>query len=142
MGKEPAKTYRHAQVKRTIREQKMSDDLKLPELLIDGQKIDGRTAIARRYRDQLSGLNIQLGNAPTMAEAMMMRRAATLAVLCERDELRILNGEPIDESNYRQNASHMRGALINLGLVKKSRDITRSDYRTYDAHTQAILDSD
>ncbi|MDP2394354.1 MAG: hypothetical protein Q8M21_13970 [Methylococcaceae bacterium] len=39
----------------------MSDDLKLPELLIDGQKIDGRTAIARRYRDQLAGLNIQLG---------------------------------------------------------------------------------
>ncbi|MEC4747718.1 hypothetical protein [Methylomicrobium sp. Wu6] len=119
-----------------------NDDLKLPELLIDGQKIDGRTAIARRYRDQLAGLNYQVGGEPTTAEAMLMRRAATLAVLCERDELRILNGEEIDEANYRQNASHLRGALINLGMIKKSRDIKQSDYRTFDAHTAAVLESD
>lgn len=119
-----------------------SDNLKLPELLIDGQKIDGRTAIARRYRDQLTGLNIQVGGHPTTAEAMLMRRAATLATLCERDELRILNGEEIDENNYRANCSHLKGILINLGTVKKSRDIGKDDYRTFDAHTQAVLEAD
>lgn len=117
-------------------------DLKLPELLIDGQKIDGRTAIARRYRDQLYGLNVQVGSNPTIAETMLMRRAATLATLCERDELRILQGEPIDEHNYRQNAGVLKGILINLGTVKKSRDIRGDDYKTYDSHTQAVLDSD
>lgn len=120
----------------------MSDDLKLPELLIDGQKIDGRTAIARRYRDQLAGLNVQLGGSPSIAESMLMRRAATLTTLCERDELKILNGEQIDEHNYRQNAGVLKGILINLGTVKKSRDIRGDDYRTYDPHTQAVLDSD
>ncbi|WP_020562067.1 hypothetical protein [Methylosarcina fibrata] len=119
-----------------------SDDFKLPELLIDGQKIDGRTAIARRYRDQLAGLNYQVGGDPTTAEAMLMRRAATLATLCERDELKILNGEEIDEGNYRANTAHLKGILINLGTVKKSRDITKSDYRTFDAHTAAVLESD
>lgn len=119
-----------------------TDSLKLPELLIDGQKIDGRTAIARRYRDQLSGLNIQVGGQPTTAEIMLMRRAATLATLCERDELRILNGEEIDEGNYRANTAHLKGILINLGTVKKSRDVTKGDYRTFDAHTQAVLEAD
>lgn len=119
-----------------------SDNLKLPELLIDGQKIDGRTAIARRYRDQLAGLNIQVGGQPTTAEVMLIRRAATLATLCERDELRILNGEEIDENNYRANCSHLKGILINLGAVKKSRDIRGDDYRTFDAHTQAVLEAD
>lgn len=119
-----------------------TDDFKLPELLIDGQKIDGRTAIARRYRDQLAGLSNQVGGSPTIAEAMLMRRAATLATLCERDELRLLNGEEIDEGNYRANTSHLKGILINLGTVKKSRDIRGDDYRTFDAHTQAVLESD
>lgn len=119
-----------------------SDNLKLPELLIDGQKIDGRTAIARRYRDQLAGLSNQVGGQPTIAEAMLMRRAATLATLCERDELRLLNGEEIDESNYRANTAHLKGILINLGTVKKSRDINQGDYKTYDAHTAAVLDAD
>lgn len=120
----------------------LNDNLKLPELLIDGQKIDGRTAIARRYRDQLTGLNVQVGGQPTTAEVMLMRRAATLATLCERDELRILNGEEIDEGNYRANTAHLKGILINLGTVKKSRDIRGDDYRTFDAHTQAVLDSE
>jgi len=123
-------------------EQEIKDALKLPELLIDGQKIDGRTAIARRYRDQLAGLNVQLGGSPSIAESMLMRRAATLTTLCERDELKILNGEQIDEHNYRQNAGVLKGILINLGTVKKSRDIRGDDYRTFDAHTQAVLDSD
>lgn len=117
------------------------DNFKLPELLIDGQKIDGRTAIARRYRDQLTGLNIQVGGQPTTAEAMLMRRAATLATLCERDELRILNGEQVDEHNYRANTAHLKGLLINLGTVKKSRDIRGDDYRTFDAHTAAVLEA-
>jgi len=121
---------------------KTSNDLKLPELLIDGQKIDGRTAIARRYRDQLAGLNVQLGNDANTAEAMLMRRAATLAVLCERDELKILNGEEIDEGNYRANTSHLKAILINLGTVKKSRDISKNDYKTFDAHTQAVLEAE
>lgn len=119
-----------------------NDNFKLPELLIDGQKIDGRTAIARRYRDQLVGLNTQIGRVPTTAETMLMRRAATLAILCGRDELRILQGEEINENNYRANCSHLKGILINLGTVKKSRDIRGDDYRTFDAHTAAVLEAD
>lgn len=120
----------------------ITDNMKLQELLIDGVKVDGRTAIARRYRDQLSGLSAQVGGSPTIAEAMMMRRAATLATLCERDELRLLNGEEIDEGNYRANTAHLKAILINLGTVKKSRDIRTDDYRTFDAHTAAVLESD
>lgn len=119
----------------------MTDNLNLPELLIDGIKIDGRTAIARLYRDQLHSLNKLLGNNPSIAESMMMRRCSTLAVLCSRDELKILNGEPIDEPNYRANTSVLRQLLQTLGTLKQTRDIKKEDYKTYDAHTAAVLDS-
>ena len=117
-------------------------NLPIPELLIDGQKVDGRTGLARRYRDQLQALNNQHGGNPTIADEMLLRRAATLATLCERAEQKLLSGEEIDELNYRSNAAALRTMLQQLMLVKQTRSIRVNDYKTYDAHTAAVLDSE
>lgn len=116
-------------------------NLPIPELLVDGQRVDGRTGIARRYRDQLQALNSQHGGNPTIGDEMLLRRAATLATLCERAEQKLLSGEEIDEFNYRQNCSSLRTMLQSLMLVKQTRDIKVKEYKTYDAHTAAVLDS-
>jgi hypothetical protein len=73
---------------------------------------------------------------------MLLRRAATLALLCERDECALVAGEQMDEDNYRRNATVLKGVLINLGLAVKSRDVRKSDHRFMDAHTSALIDEE
>ena len=111
-------------------------------LYVDGEKVDGRTLIARRWRDQIAELAVQRGSDPSPSEGMLIRRSATLAVLCERDEARLIAGEEINEENYRRNVAALKAALIGLGLAKKSRDVTKADGQTLDAHAAAVLDAD
>ncbi len=115
-------------------------NLQLPELMIDGQRVDGRTGIARRYRDQLQALNDQHGGNPSIADEMLLRRAATLSVLCEQAEQKLLSGEEINENNFRHNTAALRTLLQSLMLVKQTRAILKGDYKTYDAHTAAVLE--
>ncbi|OJX65831.1 hypothetical protein [Magnetospirillum sp. 64-120] len=110
------------------------------DLFIAGEKVDGRSLTARRYRDQVNDLCLQLGGTLSPSETMLVRRAATLAVLCERDECAIAAGKEVDEENYRRNAAALKAMLISLGMAKKSRDVTKADMRMFDQHAAAILD--
>lgn len=112
------------------------------DLFIAGQRVDGRSLPARRYRDQVNDLGAQLGGTLAPSETMMIRRAAMLAVLCERDECGIIAGEKVDEEGYRKNVAALKNVLIGLGMAKKSRDVTKSDSRMFDAHAAAILDAE
>lgn len=114
----------------------------MDDLYIEGKRIDQRTLTARRYRDVVADMAMQLGDLLSPSEAMLIRRAGTLAVLCERDEALILSGKTVDEENYRRNAQALKTTLISLGMAKKSRDVTKSDGRLFDAHAAAILDAE
>jgi len=113
------------------------------ELVLAGERIDGRTVMARHFRSTASDLVAQLGNIVSPSEKMMLRHAATLSILCELDVKKLIEGQEIDHENYRRNVQALRSSLIGLGLAKKSRDITKGDAgRLYDAHTAAILEAD
>ncbi|MBO1022930.1 hypothetical protein IPV08_23515 [Methylobacterium sp. SD274] len=109
------------------------------DLVIDGERVDQRSITARRWRSSLADLAMQMGDHVSPSEGMMLRRAATLAYLCERDEASLLKGEEIDQENYRRNAAALGATLIKLGMASKSRDVTKRDARLIDAHAAAVL---
>jgi hypothetical protein len=111
-------------------------------IYLAGERVDGRLGIAKRYRELANDLAAQLSGFLAPSERLMLQRAAALAVLCEQDEARLLDGKDIDQENYRRNASALRGALIGLGVAKKSRDITKRESRLFDSHAAAVLDID
>ena len=57
---------------------------------------DGRTAIARRYREILTGLFAQLGSNPPEWRVQLARRAASIACHCEMIEAAMTRGEHVD----------------------------------------------
>lgn len=111
------------------------------DLVIDGERVDQRSITARRWRGNLADLAMQIGDHVTPSEGMLLRRAATLAFLCERDEARVMQGEEIDEEGYRRNVTALGAILVKLGLAQKSRDVTKRDARLFDAHAAAVLDA-
>jgi hypothetical protein len=86
------------------------------QLFLD--RIDGRSALARRYRDVLAQLVAALDGAPTDAQAMLCRRAATLSVWCEQAESDMAGGAALDISTYNTSSNTLRRTLAELGLVK------------------------
>lgn len=110
------------------------------DLVLAGERVDGRTAVARRFKQLGNDLTIQLGGVLAPAERMLITNAAALAVLCERDAAVMLQGNSMDEEGYRRNVQALSAVLIKLGLAKKSRDVTKGDNRMFDSHAAAILD--
>jgi hypothetical protein len=92
--------------------------------------LDGRTREARRFKAILAGLSEQLGQSqPTAAEQALLSSAAVFQMLIERDSLAILQGQDVGPEQIRRNFNSLRSALTSLGLSKKSRDITKRDFR-------------
>ncbi|WP_207456070.1 hypothetical protein [Azospirillum sp. SYSU D00513] len=112
------------------------------DLVLNGEKIDGRTQLARRYKTIAGDLMAQLGNAVTPAEKIQLRAAAVLALLIERDTAALLEGQEIDAEGLRRNVTVLGAQLIRLGMAAKSRDITKGNRKAFDAHASAILDAD
>ncbi|HEX3918435.1 MAG TPA: hypothetical protein VHW60_13950 [Caulobacteraceae bacterium] len=107
-------------------------------LEIDGKVVDGRTQAARNFKKTVLGLAEQLGRHPNQAQQLMLKQAATLAVLCDRDTAKILQGEGIDENNFRRNTAQLGALLIRLGLALMSRDISKKDRPSDDMFADAL----
>jgi len=107
-------------------------------LEIEGEQIDGRSQAARRFKVIIGDLADQLARQPKASEALLLRNAATLAYLCDRDTARLMAGAEIDEENYRRNAQALGGVLIKLGMASKSRDVTKKGAAGGDPFADAI----
>ena len=94
------------------------------ELFLDG--VDGRSALARRYRDVLAQIISDIGGDPSEAQGLIARRAATLAVWCEQEEVGLASGGTFNIGEYTTAANTMRRLLADLGLERRMRDITPS----------------
>jgi len=105
---------------------------------IDGQKVDGRTQAARYFKTELTALIDQLARTPKASDAYLLRNAATLAFLCDRDTARIMAGQEVDQENYRRNAQALGAVLIKLGMASKSRDVTKGGSKGGDPFADAI----
>jgi hypothetical protein len=87
---------------------------------------DGRSALARRYKDLLGEMIRDMGGDPTAAQAAIARRAATLCVWCEQSEAAMAAGDEIDIGTFATTANAMRRLLVDLGLERKAKDISLS----------------
>src|SRR3954468_16857505 len=69
--------------------------------------VDGRSLVARRYRDIVSAIAADQGGADRMSEArtQLVRRFAAASVLAEQMEARLANGGTVDITEYRTLAS-------------------------------------
>ncbi|MEX6506957.1 hypothetical protein [Jiella sp. M17.18] len=95
---------------------------------LDG--VDGRSMLARRYRDILAQIISDIGGDPSEAQSIIARRAATLAVWCETEERSLAQGSSLDISEFTTATNALRRLLADLGLERKAKDVT-PDIRTY-----------
>jgi hypothetical protein len=92
------------------------------DLFLDG--VDGRSVIARRYRDILSQLTSDIGGDPSEAQSIIIRRATQLAVWCEQAEAEAAGGKPLNIGEYATATNTLRRLLLDLGLERRMRDVT------------------
>lgn len=91
---------------------------------------DGRSALARRWRDVASQLTADIGGDPSEAQSLIARRAATLGVWCEQCEAELAQGGTLDIVAFTTATNALRRLLADLGLERRARDVTPnlSDY--------------
>ena len=86
--------------------------------------VDGRSEVARRYRDIYADLVEHLGGYPSVTEDMISKRAASLAVWCEQADSTLAAGGSLDIAQYTTAANTLRRLLADLGLQARMKDVT------------------
>ena len=96
--------------------------------------IDGRSAIARRFKDITSGILADQGGADQCSESrlQLVRRFAAAAVLAEQLELRLANGEQIDIQEHALLCSTLARLASRIGINRITKNVTPklSEYLT------------
>ena len=87
--------------------------------------VDGRTVVARRYKDILSAVIEDQGGADNVSEVTLhlARRFAGLAVQAEALEAALARGESISLADHSQLASTLTRLATRLGVGRKAREI-------------------
>src|SRR5438876_6459913 len=80
--------------------------------------VDGRSHVARRYREIGALLASDMGGHDQLTEAQrqLVRSAAGLVVLRERLDVRAVNGETVDTGEYCAVSNTLRRVLTTIGL--------------------------
>jgi hypothetical protein len=88
--------------------------------------VDGRSLIARRYRDIANAIAIDQGGADRLSEAklQLIRRFSAAAVLAERMEARLARGEAIDIQEHALLCSTLTRLVQRIGVNRVAKDIT------------------
>jgi hypothetical protein len=88
--------------------------------------VDGRSVIARRYRDIVSAVIIDQGGADNITEArlQLIRRFSAAACLAEQMEARLARGEPIDIQQHALLCSSLVRLAQRIGINRRAKDIT------------------
>jgi hypothetical protein len=90
--------------------------------------VDGRSAVARRYRDIAAQIIADMGGASQCAETrlQLIRRFAAAAVLAEQMEARLANGHSINIADHALVSSTLLRLAQRIGIDRRSRNITPS----------------
>ncbi len=91
-----------------------------------GEPLDGRTLMARVFRDTLDSFVADLGgrDAITEGEYQLARRAAALSVECLRAETYQAAGRELDIDSYCKATGALNRCLISIGLGRRPKDVT------------------
>ncbi len=88
--------------------------------------IDGRSVIARRYRDITSAILIDQGGEDQCSESrkQLVRRFAAAAVLAEQLEAKLARGEAIDIAEHATLSSTLVRLAQRIGIDRRAKNIT------------------
>ena len=93
--------------------------------------VDGRTHMARRFREIVGGIASDMGDDLTGAQQAILDRAATLILWAEMREAELARGEAFDAQTYATCCNSLRRLLDDLGLHRVPKDVTTPDLETY-----------
>jgi hypothetical protein len=95
--------------------------------------IDGRSVIARRYRDISSAILQDLGGLSECSEALVqvVRRFAAVACLCENLEAKLINGEPVSAPEHALLCSTLCKLGQRIGLRRLPRSVQTPSLAEY-----------
>jgi hypothetical protein len=88
--------------------------------------IDGRSLIARRYRDIAAQIAVDQGGADRCSEAraQLIRRFAASAVMAEAMEARLARGEKIDAAEHCLLSSILVRLATRIGIDRRAKHVT------------------
>lgn len=88
--------------------------------------VDGRTIIARRYRDLCRAIFADQGGQDRLSETrqQLIRRFAALAVQAEEMEARLVRGETVDLADQCLIGSTLTRLASRIGVDRRARNIT------------------
>jgi len=96
--------------------------------VLDG--VDGRSHVARRYREVSAALGSDLGGSEHLTEAQkqLVRSAAGLVVLRESLDVKAAKDGPesVNTATYCLISNTLRRVLITIGMQRVPRDVTNS----------------
>ena len=89
---------------------------------------DGRTTVARRYRDIATAIATDQGGADRLSETrlQLIRRFSAAACLAEQLESRLARGEEIDIQEHSLLVSTMVRVAQRIGIDRRAKNITPS----------------
>jgi len=95
---------------------------------LDASAVDGRSKVARRFKDVLNEITADLGGADRLSEGQrqIARRVAMLSVQCELLEAQAVAGGEFDIERYGMMTDRLGRAFQRLGLHRVAKDVTPS----------------
>jgi hypothetical protein len=98
--------------------------------------VDGRSLIARRYRDISFAIFQDAGGVEQCSEArqQLIRRFAACSVIAEQMESELANGKPINIAEHSQLSSTLTRLASRIGIDRRAHDITPPSVESYLAH--------
>jgi hypothetical protein len=90
--------------------------------------LDGRTAAARRARELIEAIELDLGGGDRVSEGtrQLVQRAAVLGAYIENCEALWLGGQVVDLPDYLAAINAQRRVLATIGLDRRPRNVTPS----------------
>ena len=90
--------------------------------------VDGRSTVARRYRDICSAVLVDQGGEDRCSESrkQLIRRFAAASVLAEQMESRLANGEQIDIAEHATLSSTLVRLAQRIGIDRIAKDVPLS----------------
>lgn len=107
-------------------------------LEINGRFIDGRSRVARSYRNRCFAIAADLGGTVSVTQAMLIRRACILAEMAEKYEAQYLETGDVDIDRYNRIVNPLTKVLDRLGYKRQLKDITPHG-DIIDAHTAELI---
>jgi hypothetical protein len=108
-----------------------------------GQKPDGRSSGARRYRAIVAAFTAEIGHNLTESESGLVRQAAALALRCEQLQAAIVRGEAVDDDllvRISGPSKRLLGAISVRSQGKKPSGPTMLDYMAQKAAERTASD--